>query len=320
MVTSITAEVRDELIQVRSSHTGCRQAQLSTMLRMTAELRVRRGLALVADVDRAAVARYLRREITTLHGASANANVIGRNNYQVRVEQGTLEMARAAGLIDGRNNEVVGLPAAVVGGSPSEIAAAWRGAFLVAGSLNGVGRNASLEVRCPSPESAYALASCARRMGVVALVRDSRGTDTVVVRESESIATLLSAMGAVNSLAEWQRRGVRQRLQQWGTIDAANARRTATAAAETCMKVERALTLLGDDAPEHLAETGKLRLRYRDASLEELGRYANPPRSKDSVAGKLRRLLALADKFAEVDETEQVEDRSGELVLAGARV
>jgi len=36
-------------------------------------------------------------------------------------------------------------------------------------------------------------------------------------------------------------------------------------------------------------------LRYR---LEELGRLAEPPLSKDAVAGRLRRLLALADSIA----------------------
>ncbi|MDN6304079.1 MAG: DNA-binding protein WhiA, partial [Brachybacterium sp.] len=35
------------------------------------------------------------------------------------------------------------------------------------------------------------------------------------------------------------------------------------------------------------------------ASLEELGRLADPPLTKDAVAGRIRRLLATADKRAE---------------------
>ncbi len=38
--------------------------------------------------------------------------------------------------------------------------------------------------------------------------------------------------------------------------------------------------------------------RNRDASLEELGRLATPPLTKDAVAGRIRRLLATADKKA----------------------
>jgi hypothetical protein len=41
-----------------------------------------------------------------------------------------------------------------------------------------------------------------------------------------------------------------------------------------------------------------LRLRFRDSSLDELGHHADPPMTKDAVAGRIRRLLALADKRA----------------------
>ena len=41
-----------------------------------------------------------------------------------------------------------------------------------------------------------------------------------------------------------------------------------------------------------------LRLEHRQASLEELGALAEPPLTKDAVAGRIRRLLALADRRA----------------------
>jgi len=37
---------------------------------------------------------------------------------------------------------------------------------------------------------------------------------------------------------------------------------------------------------------------HQHASLEELGRLAVPPLTKDAVAGRLRRLLSLADRVA----------------------
>ncbi len=42
-----------------------------------------------------------------------------------------------------------------------------------------------------------------------------------------------------------------------------------------------------------------LRLEHKQASLEELGQLAKPPMTKDAVAGRIRRLLAMADKRAE---------------------
>jgi DNA-binding transcriptional regulator WhiA len=37
----------------------------------------------------------------------------------------------------------------------------------------------------------------------------------------------------------------------------------------------------------------------RQASLEELGAMSDPPMTKDAVAGRIRRLLAMADRRAE---------------------
>ena len=124
----------------------------------------------------------------------------------------------------------------------------------------------------------------------------------VVVREDDSISSLLTQMGAMGAVSAWnelrQRREVRANANRLVNFDDANLRRSAQAAVAACARVDRALTILGDDVPEHLAYAGKLRLDFRDASLDELGHHANPPMTKDAVAGRIRRLLAMADKRA----------------------
>jgi DNA-binding protein WhiA len=64
-------------------------------------------------------------------------------------------------------------------------------------------------------------------------------------------------------------------------------------------RVERALEILGDDIPDHLQMAGQLRLQHKQASLEELGQLHDPVLTKDAIAGRIRRLLAMADKRAE---------------------
>jgi DNA-binding transcriptional regulator WhiA len=44
---------------------------------------------------------------------------------------------------------------------------------------------------------------------------------------------------------------------------------------------------------------GTLRVEHRQASLEELGQLHDPPLTKDAIAGRIRRLLAMADKTAQ---------------------
>ena len=73
--------------------------------------------------------------------------------------------------------------------------------------------------------------------------------------------------------------------------------------------MERAFEILGDDIPSHLQEAGRLRVQHKQASLEELGQLSEPQLTKDAVAGRIRRLLAMADKRAHelgVPDTESV--------------
>jgi DNA-binding protein WhiA len=116
---------------------------------------------------------------------------------------------------------------------------------------------------------------------------------------------MLRVMGAQGTVVNWeemrQRREVRATANRLVNFDDANLRRSAQAAVAACARVERAMEILGPDIPEHLKYAGDLRLRFRDSSLDELGHHADPPMTKDAVAGRIRRLLAMADKKA-VDE------------------
>ena len=84
-------------------------------------------------------------------------------------------------------------------------------------------------------------------------------------------------------------------------FDDANLRRSARAAVVASARVKRAFDILGDEVPEHLREAGELRVSHPQASLEELGKLANPQLTKDAIAGRIRRLLAMADKRAHED-------------------
>jgi hypothetical protein len=94
------------------------------------------------------------------------------------------------------------------------------------------------------------------------------------------------------------RREVRATANRLANFDDANLRRSARAAVAAGARVERALEILGPDAPEHLVMAGRLRVANRQASLEELGQLADPPLTKDAIAGRIRRLLAMADRRA----------------------
>jgi cell division protein WhiA len=317
---AMTAAVKDELSRVTVTKVSARKAEVSALLRFAGGLHIVAGRVIVeAELDTGAVARRLRREITDLYGQTADVQVLAASGIRkgtrwvVRVVAGGDSLARQTGLIDQRGRPVRGLPPHIVAGSVGDAEAAWRGAFLAHGSLTEPGRSASLEVTCPGPEAALALVGAARRMGIGAKAREVRGADRVLVRDGDAIAALLARLGAHSCMLAWEerrmRREVRATANRLANFDDANLRRSARAAVAASARVERALEILGTDAPEHLLVAGRLRLEHGQASLEELGQRADPPMTKDAVAGRIRRLLAMADKRAKdlgIPDTESV--------------
>ena len=194
------------------------------------------------------------------------------------------------------------MPPSVVGGGICDAEAAWRGAFLAHGSLTEPGRSSALEITAPGPEAALALVGAARRLDVVAKAREVRGVDRIVIRDGDAIGALLTRLGAHTAVMAWEerrmRREVRATANRLANFDDANLRRSAQAAVAAGARVARAMEILGNEIPDHLKAAGDLRITHKQASLEELGALSDPPLTKDAIAGRIRRLLAMADKRA----------------------
>jgi cell division protein WhiA len=306
---AMTAAVKDELSRLAVTKPCCRRSEVAALLRFAGGPHIVGGRVVVeAEVDTGSVARRLRKEIHELYGHVCEAHVISAGGlrrsarYVIRVVRDGEGLARQTGLLDARGRPVRGLPPPVVSGGVCDAEAAWRGAFLAHGSLTEPGRSSALEVTCPGPEAALALVGAARRLGVTAKAREVRGADRVVIRDGDAISALLTRMGAHESMLAWEerrmRREVRATANRLANFDDANLRRSARAAVAAAARVARALDILGDDVPQHLMAAGRLRVEHTQASLEELGQLADPPMTKDAVAGRIRRLLHMADKRA----------------------
>ena len=305
---ALTAAVKTELARVPVAKTSVRAAELASVLRFAGGLHIISGrIALEVELDAKLAAQRVGRDLLDLYGVKADVRIIAasgmrrHDNYLLRVLDGET-VARQTGLMDARRRPVRGLPNRLTTGSPEEVAAVWRGAFIARGSLTDPGRSSSLEVICPGNESAMALVGAAHRLGVPSKAREVRGVHRVVVRDGEAIGNLLKQLGATDTVSSWEelraRREVRATANRLVNFDDANLRRSAQAAVAACARVERALEILGEGIPDHLQYAGALRLAHRDASLDELGHHAEPPMTKDAVAGRIRRLLAMADKRA----------------------
>ncbi len=307
---AMTAQVKAELANTAITKSCCRKAEVSSILRFAGGLHIVAGrIVIEAEVDTGAAARRLRKDIAEVYGHESemlvvqNAGIRKATHYLVRVAKDGDALARQTGLIDASGRPIRGLPPQVVSGSSCDAVAAWRGAFLAHGSLTEPGRSSALEVSCPGPEAALALVGAARRLGISAKAREVRGVDRVVIRDGEAIGALLTRLGAHESLLAWEerrmRREVRATANRLANFDDANLRRSARAAVAAGARAQRALEILGEEVPDHLKMAGSLRVEHRQASLEELGQLHEPALTKDAIAGRIRRLLAMADKRAE---------------------
>jgi DNA-binding protein WhiA len=267
-------------------------------------------MILEAEFDSSQLANRVKSELTDLFGIESKVDILHAtgirkaSRHNLRVLKQTDLLIRQTGLYYPTGKPVRGIHSRFISDSADVAAAVWRGALLAHGSLTDPGRSSSLEVSCPSNEAASSLVGLAKRLGISgAKSREVRGVHRVVIREGDEISLLLKLIGATSIQEKWDalrvKKEVRTSANRLANFDDANLRRSAQAAVAAGARVARALEILGPDIPAHLKYAGELRLQHKAASLDELGHLASPPMTKDAVAGRIRRLLAMADKLAE---------------------
>jgi len=300
-----TGAVLRELARASASRRCCQAAEVATTLRLAgacpagAVLGTWTAAARARDLAAAAFGVVL--QIRVMPGGKAPS-------YLVAAAPGrdADSLARQAGLSGPGGEPLSGLPPRVVAGGRCDCAAAWRGAILAAGTLSPPARaRPALTVTCPARDAALALAGAARRLGITATAREHRGTSQVAVLGAEEATALLTRIGAPNAALDWA-----GRHQKWlastssGSaariaLGDANTSRSQKAAAQAATRAATALQVLGDATPAHLAAAARLRIDHPGLTLLELGLLADPPVTKNAMAGRLRRLGQMARAQAE---------------------
>jgi DNA-binding protein WhiA len=307
----ILAAVKAELARAPAGKLCCRKAEVVVALRLAGGLRPAGTKVVVeADFDSAGAAERLRVSLLEVFGqraqvatlAPAPAQSRGGRRWVVRIADNGQVLARQAGLLDGHARPMGYSNPPLVAGGICDAEAALRAAVLARGSLAWRGNTRELHVLSPDPEASVALTAAARRLGHTATTDEGPGGDVVVICDQDAITALLARLGAPIAAQAWVARVVRAPAggaEAAGRLGfhAANRDRAAAAAAATAARVANALQVLADvEVPAHLAAAGRLRLAHPEASLEDLAALADPPLTKGTMVGRIRRLLALADE------------------------
>lgn len=306
---ALTGDLRRELAGVEVTRACCRKAEFAAVARLGGRMVTGpKGDVLLIEVSDPLTASRLRRTALEVFGhraAVTPSQLHPEDSWLVSFLAGTPSerMAVQCGLRDRQGRLARGLSPEAVGSRPCDAVAVLRGALLAAGQLAVGSRSPDLAMQMPNAEVVMALNVVCRRLRVPVRSRETRG-QLVMSFDEDGTRAVLSLVGADITALRWAELRTRQLVRRpdgrrMVNFDEANARRSSEAAEQAARRVERALVILGDEVPTHLLVAGKLRCEFRQESLEQLAKRMPEPTTKDGIAGRLRRLLALADRRAD---------------------
>lgn len=171
------------------------------------------------------------------------------------------------------------------------------GVFLLTGSITPPSSQYLLELRLGRAAAAQRAVRTLVRFGLTPRRRIHREITIIYLRGADEMCTALGLMDATDArlMVEENRvvRSVRGEVNRLVNAEAANVEKSVMAAVRQTEGVRRLLGARGLNAlPPKLRDAAEARLRYPEATLEELGGYLGL--SKAGVSYRLRRIAALA--------------------------
>lgn len=177
-----------------------------------------------------------------------------------------------------------------------------RGAFLGGGSMLDPKKRYHMEFDAKHESYAHQIQDILKNLGITAKITCRKGRYVVYVKEYEAIADILGAMGAVGAAMELYNisieKEIRNAANRQANCEIANIDKITNAAFQQIESIKKIEKTIGfDELPETLREIAKIRLKYPDESLKELGEHLNPPIGKSGVNHRLKRIMAIADEL-----------------------
>lgn len=303
---SFTSEVKEELTRVEPACSHCDRAQLAAVMRIEGTLfysgkdRYRVEVA----TDAPSVARLVIRLIHELYGLktelTVRRSVLHQTpNYLINlpVQPGLPEALRDLGILAEDGLEMGIKPELV---RKQCCAAAYlRGAFLGGGFVSNPRGDFHFEITVESEELANGLVDLLLQKGINARIQQRRNSYMVYLKSGEAILEFLAYVGAHHAAIAMEDarvvKSVRNDTNRLINAEVANQIKTANASFDQLYAMRIVLESYGlDNLPPALQEIIRLRVKHPDATLKELGEYANPPLSKSAVYHRVRRIEQMA--------------------------
>ena len=303
---SFTADVKDELTRVEGVCSHCDKATLAALVRIEGTLFFsgpgRYRLEIATEISSVArlVIKSLHRIYALKTELTVRRSVLHKTpNYLIVVpfQPGIEEALHDLGILGDAGLEM-GIHEHLIE-KPCCEAAYLRGAFLGSGFIAAPRGDFHFEITVENEGLAEGLVALMEERRIKARILRRRNSFIVYLKSGTAISAFLAFVGAHQSALAMEnervRKSVRNDINRKVNAELANQAKSAEAAIDQIVSI-RKLAESGKmaDLPPGLQEFVRLRLRYPDASLKELGERANPPLSKSAVYHRVRRLEEMA--------------------------
>ncbi len=299
---SFSNDVKNELSRLETNEVCCDKAELLGVLRMSGAIVIRgMNIGIHFSTENAALARRVLQ--------------ILKNNYQVQTE---VVITRSRRLKKNNRYQVRVLPAPQVNIAMTELQllsmesdlknplltkqcckrAFLRGAFLGGGSISRPSSDYHLEMVTGNEDFARSIIKVMHTFSMKAKLTDRKNDYIVYLKDGESIINFLRVIGAHNSMMEFEGvrvvKEMRNNVNRRVNCETANLGKVVKAAVRqvNCIKfIDEHMGL--SELPEPLQETANLRMKYPEASLNELVEYSGGI-GKSGINHRLKKLQEMA--------------------------
>ncbi len=305
---SFSRQVKQELARYDDKFDCCGSWALTAFLLLRGYLSIREGLqTLIIQVDYNCIARYL---FSLLKTAGIESPVVirqqerrlGKNRYLVQVagaEQVEALLIYLRLKESGQANHL---------SRDSHFApykrccrrAFIRGSFMAAGSLSVSGHSGyHMEINCSYQEDAAALQQYLNFFSIKPFLRRHRDSYSVYLKDAEAIADFLRIINASSAVLDLENirvvKSMRNQVNRLVNCDTANLQKIVNSAQQQLGLIDRIEDCIGlDNLPPSLSQAARLRRRYPEASLKELGMLLSPPVGKSGMNHRFRQLERIA--------------------------
>ncbi|MCM1308477.1 MAG: DNA-binding protein WhiA [Butyrivibrio sp.] len=318
---SFSLKVKEELAGVYASARHCQLAELSALIGMCGHIYTTpsgRHYIAVSSENRGITAKchaLIRRAFGYEADVSVRYNAETKNTaYFTAVTDSdtAIKILMAAKLMDGDGSIDRDLSlVSTVGISNMCCKRAFlRGAFLAGGSMSDPEKAYHLEIVTSGPKKSEQIAKAANAFDLGAKIALRRNYYVVYIKESSQIADMLNVTGAHVSLMELENvrvlKEVRNSVNRKVNCETANLNKTVSAAVKQIEDINYIGERAGlDSLNEGLEQIARLRLRYPDMPLKDLGGLLSPAVGKSGVNHRLRRISQIADDLRQKESREE---------------